>query len=85
MELPPTAYFTTGVNSLPVLLGGVFFASLGAGPLNPIISAIEFERIPVHMRGRVFGAVILPPLLFFAMMIPLGSFFLLLWVTRHVA
>ena len=31
--------------------------SLGAGPLNPIIGAIEFERIPAHMRGRVFGAV----------------------------
>ncbi len=31
--------------------------SIGAGPLNPIIGAIEFERIPSHMRGRVFGAV----------------------------
>ena len=31
--------------------------SLGAGPLNPIIGAIEFERIPAHLRGRVFGAV----------------------------
>jgi MFS family permease len=31
--------------------------SLGAGPLNPIIGAIEFERIPAHMRGRVFGAI----------------------------
>ena len=31
--------------------------SIGAGPLNPIIGAIEFERIPTHMRGRVFGAI----------------------------
>jgi predicted MFS family arabinose efflux permease len=31
--------------------------SIGAGPLNPIIGAIEFERIPSHMRGRVFGAI----------------------------
>ncbi len=31
--------------------------SIGAGPLNPIIGAIEFERIPSQMRGRVFGAI----------------------------
>jgi MFS family permease len=31
--------------------------SIGAGPLNPIIGAIEFERIPAAMRGRVFGAI----------------------------
>jgi MFS family permease len=30
---------------------------LGAGPLNPIIGAVEFERIPENMRGRVFGAI----------------------------
>lgn len=32
-------------------------SSIGAGPLNPIIGAIEFERIPANMRGRVFGAI----------------------------
>jgi MFS family permease len=42
---------------LPVLLAVVFVSSLGAGPLNPIIGAIEFERIPQDMRGRVFGAI----------------------------
>ena len=31
--------------------------SIGAGPLNPIIGAVEFERIPPNMRGRVFGAI----------------------------
>jgi MFS family permease len=31
--------------------------SIGAGPINPIIGAIEFERIPPTMRGRVFGAI----------------------------
>lgn len=29
---------------------------IGAGPLNPIIHAVEFERIPPKMRGRVMGA-----------------------------
>ncbi|MCE9646780.1 MAG: MFS transporter [Chloroflexi bacterium] len=31
--------------------------SMGAGPLNPIINAIEYERIPKNMRGRVGGAI----------------------------
>jgi MFS family permease len=35
----------------------VVFASLGAGPLNPIIGAVSFERIPKNMRGRVGGAI----------------------------
>lgn len=31
--------------------------SIGAGPISPIIGAIELERVPPHMRGRVFGAI----------------------------
>jgi MFS family permease len=40
-----------------VLVAVTLITSIGAGPLNPIISAIEFERIPSTMRGRVFGAI----------------------------
>jgi predicted MFS family arabinose efflux permease len=40
-----------------VLVVVTLITSLGAGPLNPIIGAIEFERIPANMRGRVFGAI----------------------------
>jgi MFS family permease len=40
-----------------VLIVVTLITSIGAGPLNPIIGAVEFERIPLHMRGRVFGAV----------------------------
>lgn len=40
-----------------VLVGVTLVTSIGAGPLNPIIGAIEFERIPPNMRGRVFGAI----------------------------
>ena len=40
-----------------VLVVVTLITSIGAGPLNPIIGAIEFERIPPNMRGRVFGAV----------------------------
>ena len=42
---------------LAVLIVTTFITSIGAGPLNPIIGAVEFERIPPNMRGRVFGAV----------------------------
>jgi MFS family permease len=40
-----------------VLLMATLVFSLGAGPLNPIIGAVQFERIPPNMRGRVFGAI----------------------------
>lgn len=40
-----------------ILIVVTLVCSIGAGPLNPIIGAIEFERIPSHMRGRVFGAI----------------------------
>lgn len=40
-----------------ILVAVTLITSIGAGPLNPIIGAIEFERIPAHMRGRVFGAI----------------------------
>jgi MFS family permease len=47
-NLPPPIY---------VLVVAVFITSLGAGPINPIIGAFEFERISNNMRGRVFGAI----------------------------
>ncbi len=40
-----------------ILIVVTLITSIGAGPLNPIIGAVEFERIPPNMRGRVFGAV----------------------------
>ena len=42
---------------LSVLLITTVITSIGAGPLNLIIGAVEFERIPATMRGRVFGAI----------------------------
>ena len=35
----------------------VVISSMGAGPLNPILGAVEYERVPPNMRGRVGGAV----------------------------
>ena len=42
---------------LGVTLAFVVLFSMGAGPLNPIIGAVEYERIPKNMRGRVGGAI----------------------------
>lgn len=44
----------------PPLWVAIVFAtifSIGAGPLNPIIGAVEYERVPRNLRGRVFGAI----------------------------
>lgn len=53
---PANAAFALGA-PLPVLVATVALAGLAAGSLNPILGAVEFERVPTHMRGRVFGLI----------------------------
>ena len=53
---PPNAAFALGA-PLPVLVAAVALAGLAAGALNPILGAVQFERVPERMRGRVFGLV----------------------------
>lgn len=33
------------------------FGGVAAGPLNPILATVRYERVPAAMRGRVFGMV----------------------------
>jgi len=40
-----------------VIIAFTLFAGLAAGPINPILSTIEFERIPAALRGRVLGTI----------------------------
>lgn len=40
----------------PVAVATLVVTGIAGGPLNPILSAIQFERVPEGMRGRVFGA-----------------------------
>jgi MFS family permease len=40
---------------LPVLVAATALSGLASGALNPILGTVELERIPEHMRGRVFG------------------------------
>ena len=51
------------------LLAVSLIAGLGAGPINPVISTVSYERIPIEMRGRVLGSQV--SLAYVAM--PLGS------------
>lgn len=42
---------------LPVTVGTLAFLGFFAGPLNPLLGAIQYERIPAALRGRVLGAI----------------------------
>jgi MFS family permease len=40
---------------LPALVAATALSGLAAGALNPILGTVELERVPEHLRGRVFG------------------------------
>jgi MFS family permease len=42
---------------LAVVLATKVVGGLASGPLNPILSAVQYERIPANLRGRVLGTV----------------------------
>jgi MFS family permease len=42
---------------LPAILLGMFLTGICAGPLNPIIDSVSYERVPTGLRGRVFGTI----------------------------
>jgi MFS family permease len=65
--------------SLPVILIMQALVGLAVSPVNPIMSTVIYERIPVEMRARVLGAVTAGVLV----AIPLGvlvSGYLLDWI-----
>jgi MFS family permease len=51
---PSSAAFALGA-PLPVLVAAVALSGLAAGSINPILGTVQLERVPEHMRGRVFG------------------------------
>jgi MFS family permease len=53
---PSSAAFALGA-PFPVLVAVTAIAGLAAGSINPILGAVELERVPEHMRGRVFGLI----------------------------
>jgi MFS family permease len=42
---------------LPIVLAALAVGGLAAGPLNPVLGAVGYERVPARLRGRVFGAI----------------------------
>ena len=40
-----------------VVLVVIFVGGIGAGTINPILAAVELERIPEHLRGRVMSLI----------------------------
>lgn len=51
---PSSAVFALGA-PFPVLVAAVAVSGFAAGALNPILGAVQLERVPPSMRGRVFG------------------------------
>lgn len=43
--------------SLSPVLAVNFVSGLGAGAINPVLGATEYERVPRHLQARVLGAV----------------------------
>lgn len=53
---PSSAVFALGA-PFPVLVAAAGISGLAAGALNPILGAVQLERVPAPMRGRVFGLI----------------------------
>jgi MFS family permease len=45
------------VSAIAPILGVAFVSGAGAGGINPILGAVEYERVPRHLQARVLGAV----------------------------
>lgn len=43
--------------SVPPVALIAFVAGFGAGAINPVLGAVEYERVPRHLQARVLGAV----------------------------
>ncbi|MEU5695590.1 MFS transporter [Actinosynnema sp. NPDC020468] len=50
-------YLVVALNPPPaVLVLLVFLLFTGNGPINPVLAAVKYDRVPERMRGTVFGA-----------------------------
>jgi len=51
-------YLTLAIDPDPFLLVPlILLFAIGFGPLNPVVGAVSYERIPAELRGRVFGVL----------------------------
>lgn len=54
---PPKYLALAFAAPLPGIAVAFFVAGLVAGPVNPMLSAVQLRRIPAPLRGRVLGAI----------------------------
>jgi MFS family permease len=53
----PRFLATAFLTGLAPILGAVFVSGLGAGCINPILGAVQYERVPRQLQARVLGTV----------------------------
>lgn len=53
---PPPLAMAAGL-TLPALAAVLALSGVCAGAINPVIGAVELERVPPAMRGRVYGLI----------------------------
>ncbi len=53
----PRFFVMAAVASVSPVLLVAFVAGLGAGGINPVLGAVEFERVPARLQARVLGAL----------------------------
>jgi MFS family permease len=53
----PRFFVLAAVSSVSPVLAVMFLAGLGVGGINPILGAVEYERVPRHLQARVLGAL----------------------------
>ncbi|GAB2976516.1 MFS transporter [Frigoribacterium salinisoli] len=54
--VPSSAALALGL-PLPWLVASAALSGFAAGAINPILGAVQLERVPEAMRGRVFGLI----------------------------
>ncbi|CAN5322939.1 macrolide resistance MFS transporter Mrx(A) [soil metagenome] len=53
----PRFFVLAAFPSLGVIVVVMVVAGIACGAINPILSTVEYERVPLKMRARVFGTV----------------------------
>lgn len=54
----PPVYLVVALDPAPVVLIGLLaLGMLANGAINPVISAVKYDRVPEPLRGRVFSAL----------------------------
>lgn len=53
----PRFFALAALSSVSPVLAVAFIAGLGVGGINPILGAVEYERVPRHLQTRVLGAL----------------------------